>query len=636
MPIVAGYDPNPSDNLRVEVAFTTPPDDPSPVWVDLTDRLDLSAGVTITRGRQDEFSVIQPSTMSLTLDNSDGELTAGNTGSAFYPNVLPHRKIRVSYVHPDSGAVQYRFTGYVEEWPCEWPNGGSYSQAQITAVDRLARIGAKRPMRSVIEEAILDLSPTIYYPMGEPENSTSAGNASGNADAHPLTVLQIGAGGSLEFGTATGPPTDALPAPTFTPASASNGLVLTAATPLLGAVFSLTLRANFLTSAAGPQTIARLVNRYGDYLALSVDASGYLAVTEYHSFTAWTSVALASAGVVNDGLTHDAAVVQSKVGSTITTTLYLDGVAVGSSSYSNPFLIDHRSIRVGGHNGSLFSGTISHVAAYRTALTAAEVAGIYEATSTGFEGDSSDERIARYASWAGIATAEMDLDAGSSESICFTDTTGQSVLQAMQDVAQTEGGRLFINGAGQLVFHSRSRAYDNPAAAASVDATLLGEDARFSMSTQGLVNDVTGKRPTGPEVRVLDADSIEAYGVSAQSVTLLVTSDTEVADAVNWRVQGNKDPQVRLPSARFDLYTETSGYQAQLRGLELGDRITVTGLPSQAPASEVDLVVEGYSETIGLTGWDLTANLSNFSTVQALVLDDDVYGLLDGDNRLIY
>jgi hypothetical protein len=230
----------------------------------------------------------------------------------------------------------------------------------------------------------------------------------------------------------------------------------------------------------------------------------------------------------------------------------------------------------------------------------------------------------------------MALDAGSSLSICFTDTTGLSVLQAMQDVAQTEGGRLFIDGAGVLTFHSRSRTYDNPAASASVDAHLLGPDTAFSMSTQGLINDLTGQRPTGPAVRAFDADSIDTYGVFGQSLSLLVTSDTEVADAINWRVQGNSAPQVRIPRGTFDLYTDSTGYQAQLRGLELGDRITITGLPSQAPASTVDLVLEGYSETISLTGWELSANLSNYSAVQALVLDDDVYGLLDGDNRLIY
>lgn len=797
MPIVAGYDPNPSRNLRCEVAFTTGPDDPNPAWQDLTSRLDLATGLSITRGRGDEFSTVQPSTCSATLDNRDGALTPGNTGSTFYPNVRPYRKVRFSYRNPavagnlvdaasasleagtgswvntvggspvvtiassstratdgtksllitwpaasantvaaglnvsglvigrsytlsadvyratghprvtlgiyfgssttstvadafgrltlsftatanthtivagnadaatvgqqawvdaimvDEGTnstftttappIEYRFTGNVEEWPVEWPNGGSYSQSTIAATDRFARIGAKRPMRSVIEEAILATSPWAYYPMGEPEESTMAGETSGRGGT-PLATRQFGAGGTLTFGTATGPPTDALPAPTFTPASSTNGLALSGnllhygfPDGEVGGVFSAGIRASFLTSAATTQTIVRLVDSYGSYLRVGTNSSGKATLVEFDVWSGTNVTSLASSASVNNGNTHDICAVQSNSGGTITTTLYVDGASVASTSRAGSFLPTYVSILIGGAaDSTMFAGTISHVAVHHAPLLAADALEVYTATSTGYEGERSDQRIQRYARWAGIDDTEMVLDTGSSTSICFTDTTGQSVLQAMQDVAQTEGGRLFIDGQGRLVFHARSRTYDNPAATASVNANLLGADTRPSESTFGIYNDVTGQRPTGPTMRATDTDSVEEYGVHEQSLTLLVTTDTEVLDAVNWRVSTSATPTVRLPQGTFDLYTDSTGYQAQLRSLELGDRVTVTGMPTQMGSTTLDFTLEGYTETVGVGGWSLAANLSNYADVQGLVLDDVTFGLLDGDNRLIY
>lgn len=800
MVFVPGYDPKPSDHLRVEVAFDTPPDDPNPAWVDLTDRLDLSAGVSIARGRADEFSVIQPSTCSLTLDNVDGDLTAGNPGSAFFPNVLPHRKIRVSYRNPNVGGnfvsdsaaamesgvgdwtsndafgslttaqswvssgthpshgtlgglatwpttaigssvftfvsgltigrvytaslyvwvpagapnvraqvvllangsftsvknaitrisvtftatqtshaigvncasatagqqcwwdslqvdegtapitytlddppIQYRFTGYVEEWPTAWPNGGGYSEAQITAVDRLARIGSKRKMRSVIEETILADHPFLYFPMGEPEESLRIGDISGTVGVTPGTIFQLGSGGTLAFGTATGPPTDGLPAPTFTPANVLNGkCLLVDNVPNHGVngafgFFDMSMRASFLTSTGVAQTIMRAMEGFGFYLDVGLDAAGHVVVTERDPFAAAIVLSMTSPLEYDDGATHDVVVTLDNAGGTTTAKLYVDGVEVDTDSRSAASLVLYSKLYIGGNrDGAMFTGSISHVAVLPGALSAARVLEHYTATSSGFEGEGSEDRISRYATWAGFLAADMTLDVGLSTSICFTEITGASALSAMQDVAATEGGRLFIDGFGDLVFHSRSRLYDNPAATAVIAADQLDPDTRFSLSTQGLVNDATGQRPNGPVIRAMDNDSIETYGVAEQSMTLLVTSDTEVTAALYWRVLGFKEPQVRLPQGTFDLYTDSDDFQAQLRALELGDRITITDLPAQAPSSTMDLVLEGYTETIGKSSWKLSANLSNYSSFQALILDDNVYGLLDGDNRLIY
>ncbi|MFZ3558169.1 hypothetical protein [Streptomyces sp. BH055] len=78
-------------------------------WTDITDYVDVVQGVAITRGASDELSETQPGTATLTLDNSDGRFTPGNTGSPYYPYVRQNVPIRVSaaVIPQRSGAAPY-------------------------------------------------------------------------------------------------------------------------------------------------------------------------------------------------------------------------------------------------------------------------------------------------------------------------------------------------------------------------------------------------------------------------------------------------------------------------------------------------------------------------------------------------
>ena len=84
------------EGIRVDVAFAGPT-----AWVDLTSRVQLPAGITITRGRQSEVADIQPGTLALTIDNSEGALTPGRTSSPYYPYVRRGTPIRVSWRDKD-------------------------------------------------------------------------------------------------------------------------------------------------------------------------------------------------------------------------------------------------------------------------------------------------------------------------------------------------------------------------------------------------------------------------------------------------------------------------------------------------------------------------------------------------------
>ena len=160
-------------------------------------------GIQITRGRSDEISGIEPSVCTVTLDNSDGRFTPRNAAGAYYPNVKRGRPLRVTVTH--DGVDYVRFTGYVAQWPVQWPTAvDSVSYVTITAVSRTARLGRGNELRSVIEEEILADGPIAYYTLGEPAEATQAFDSSGNG----LTLAQVGSGADVIFGEATGPGTD--------------------------------------------------------------------------------------------------------------------------------------------------------------------------------------------------------------------------------------------------------------------------------------------------------------------------------------------------------------------------------------------------------------------------------------------
>lgn len=133
-------------NPRVEIAFTSAPGAGNPVYVDVSSRV-LSGSVK--RGRQYELDTIQPSSLTLRMDNGDRALDPTYTGSPFYPNVLPMRPIRVSAVY--AGTTYYLFTGFVERWPITW-DAPTWGSVTLTGIDGMAALEASLVSGSFAQE----------------------------------------------------------------------------------------------------------------------------------------------------------------------------------------------------------------------------------------------------------------------------------------------------------------------------------------------------------------------------------------------------------------------------------------------------------------------------------------------------
>jgi hypothetical protein len=83
--------------------------------------VDGNVGITIRRGRSDEFGHFQPGTCTLTLHNDNREFDPTNASSPFISILKPRRMLRVITGRvSDFSTFTILFTGYIDAWPQAW------------------------------------------------------------------------------------------------------------------------------------------------------------------------------------------------------------------------------------------------------------------------------------------------------------------------------------------------------------------------------------------------------------------------------------------------------------------------------------------------------------------------------------
>lgn len=566
---------------------------------------------TLSRGWSDENDEdnVQPAELKLELDNRSGEFTLG---AANFNGITKDKRIRLS--ETVGGTTYRRVVGYVVDWPTKWESAlANVAIAGITAMDRFARLN-RRKLRPVIEYEMLALGPWALYALGEDAGATTAGDTSGN-NRTPLSLA--GSGTAVAFGTAT-PGPDGL-----TGAAFANGQYLSAAPPIgvfdnsdTGTVVvefsSATPPAATGTLAAWGRTKAQVLSTgvaQAEGLPFAVSGGPNVCDGQVHEIIAWCS------GVRNK--------------------LYVDGVLVADSGVGSGVVAPATLITV----GQGVTGTVWMVGIWTSTLSDPEIAQLASAGVTGFATDRADQRIARLAGYVDIAGADQNLETGQQPSIAAQTTNGKSVLEAMREVAQAEGGGLFIQGDGKLALHNKGHRVlkATGAAAATFTADQVDwDDAEFA-SLNYLFNTATGSRAGGAEQRSENAVSrgkYEEWPIDRSSA--LLPTDELVFNELTWYTTMYGEPLSRLSSFTLELLTLPQATVQAALALELGDRVRITGFPAQAPASSIDLIVEGFKEAQTEKSWKLTFNTAPAQLFYAWILGDATYGVLDSTTRLYF
>jgi hypothetical protein len=129
-----------SVTITVECAFATAPLAVTPTWTDISAyvrRIDVQQG-----GRQNGLDQFQAGTATIELDNSDRRFDPLYTAGAYYPNVLPRKKIRVRVTY---SAVTYDlWCGYVDGWPTTGEPSNHLGICTVTATDGFKMLSRQR------------------------------------------------------------------------------------------------------------------------------------------------------------------------------------------------------------------------------------------------------------------------------------------------------------------------------------------------------------------------------------------------------------------------------------------------------------------------------------------------------------
>jgi hypothetical protein len=159
------------------------------------------------------------------------------------------------------------------------------------------------------------------------------------------------------------------------------------------------------------------------------------------------------------------------------------------------------------------------------------------------------------------------------------------------------------------------------------------------MDDDRIINEVTYKRKNGIEGVLKDQTSIDAYGRKSTSIELSVTSDQEIQDTAYTTLNTYAQPMVRCDSVTLKASATPNLFLVAL-GVEIGDRITLTDLPTAAPDSELDFYVEAIDTDVSVNGgtleWVTTLSLSPADGSDVWILEDSTLGRLDRTSVLAY
>lgn len=115
--------------FTLEIAFASNPLDAVPTWTDVTAYL---KSTSINRGRQRDLDTFDAGRATFLLDNQDRRFEPDYASGAYYPNVIPMKKARLSVT---VGVTTYRlYTGYITAWRPLWESAFT-ADVEIECVD---------------------------------------------------------------------------------------------------------------------------------------------------------------------------------------------------------------------------------------------------------------------------------------------------------------------------------------------------------------------------------------------------------------------------------------------------------------------------------------------------------------------
>jgi hypothetical protein len=588
-------------------------------WVDITSRVRQSGDIKITRSRGDGQSRVQPKRCSLTLNNADGLFSSKNGSSPYYGKIGKNTPIRVRVGN------DIRFEGEVCSFPQRWDTTGRDVWVPLDAGGVLRRKsqGAK-PLRYPVPRSILAQDPLHYWPMDDTDGGYFLN--SGRRSDTPLVIS-----GSPSMASVVGPSGNgSAKAPQFI---ASATTYLGGASANINVPVPFTLEMFFkVTETVFGSGLFRLFRcmlsggSFTEFYGEGVVSSIYPNFDVPNTSTSLTySMDDVNGGYLFDDEWHHLSMGFTTVGSTIVSIIGIDGHTYGTSTFDmyGWTVGSLVSIEIPGRFASgtvdytqyMNSMSIAHVAVYDKMLYSAER---YDA-GYAFNGESAATRFTRLCREERVsATVRGD----ASTATYLGPQTSAKFLDLLNSIADAEQGLIYEprigNGLG-LIVHSDT-VNTGPGPAIDYDQNHVSGSLEPITDDTNLRNDVSVQRAGGTAVgrfvqtsgpnnvtdSYLDPDGVGTYD---ESMTLPLYTDQDISSIAGWRVHLGTWDEDRYPTVRVELHRTPFRNDEQLTtsmiGIDVMTRAQLISLPDWLPTANVDLMIQGYAETIGHKTWTL-------------------------------
>jgi hypothetical protein len=283
--------------------------------------------------------------------------------------------------------------------------------------------------------------------------------------------------------------------------------------------------------------------------------------------------------------------------------------------------------------GDLVYTTISAVDGFRL-FQNAQFFGVTGATA----GETSGARITKILDTVGWPASMRDIDTGQT-TLQADPATQRTALSALQTVATTEFGAIYMGADGKAVFQDRAVTAGSIAGTVKVfsddGSGISYNNVLWVFDDSQIYNLATITRTGGSVQTVSDSASIAQYFTHSYNQSgLLMQTDAEALNYAQAFVASRKDTAVRVDSLTLDLQQDNydSGTIAGL-DLDFFDPITVTTSQPNSTLTKTEQVF-GISHQITPSSWKV-----NFTTaepiIDAFILDSTLYGIL-GTSVLSY
>lgn len=237
-------------------------------------------------------------------------------------------------------------------------------------------------------------------------------------------------------------------------------------------------------------------------------------------------------------------------------------------------------------------------------------------TLVGWNGEEAPSRVSRI----GIEENVYSFATGPGDEQCGTQPSG-TALDVMRAAGEVDEGILAEQrGILGIRYVTRASMYNQPAALV-LDYT--GDDGLVAPlqpvdDDQAVTNDVTVSRTSGSSARVtLDSGPLSTLpppagiGLYDTAATLNLLDDDQPLQHAGWRLHLGTWDETRFPQVTVNLASAPHMIEAAA-AVDTGSRLQVTNPPVWLPPDTLDLLVQGYSETLDQFVWEITYNCTPY------------------------